>query len=142
MNRGLKITVGIVIIVAAMVYWTFQSLQGNEVYYMTVNDIKSSTLLKADTRVKLGGIVKTGSIDKQSPMDVNFQIMQDSIWVDVNYKGIIPDMFKDKAEVIIEGVYFDQLFVADNLIAKCASKYETNFEHEPGDDKSTPQSEV
>lgn len=132
MNKGIKIGGGIFIIIAAIIYWTFQSLEGNEVYYMTVRDLKKADHISSESRLKLGGVVKTGSINKLSPMAVDFRILQDSVWVDVKYEGVIPDMFKDDAEVIVEGRYEDNVFVADNLIAKCASKYETNFEHENG----------
>ncbi|MCK5521173.1 MAG: cytochrome c maturation protein CcmE [Candidatus Marinimicrobia bacterium] len=141
MNKGIKITAGILIIVATIIYWTFQSLDGNEIYYMTVKDLKSSEFVNADSRVKLGGLVKAGTINKITPMSVKFQIKQDSCWINVSYEGIIPDMFKDEAEVIIEGKYIEGEFVADNLIAKCASKYETNFEHQEENNDKPQKSE-
>ena len=33
-------------------------------------------------------------------------------------------MFKDGSEVIVEGFYDGQTFYADNLMTKCASRYE------------------
>ncbi len=130
MNRGLKITAGIVVIAAALVYWTFQSLQGNQVYYMTVKDLQAAEHINPSTRIKLGGTVQSGSIQLLSPMAVDFRLMQDSSFVNVKFQGVIPDMFKEDADVIVEGSYHDQVFIADNLIAKCASKYETDFSHE------------
>jgi cytochrome c-type biogenesis protein CcmE len=33
-------------------------------------------------------------------------------------------MFKDGSEVIVEGIYDGERFFADNLMTKCASRYE------------------
>ena len=47
----------------------------------------------------------------------------------VTYRGLdTPDLFKDGAEIVIEGRLEgrgeDSVFMADNLLAKCASKYQ------------------
>ena len=52
-----------------------------------------------------------------------------------------PDMFKDGAEVVIEGRVqnhrTDTLFLADNLMAKCPSKFEAKaLEGEMGEGES------
>ena len=39
-------------------------------------------------------------------------------------------MFKDKAEVIVEGNYVDGIFIADQLQTKCASRYEGELKEE------------
>ncbi|HDR04909.1 MAG TPA: hypothetical protein ENN84_06645, partial [Candidatus Marinimicrobia bacterium] len=40
------------------------------------------------------------------------------------------DMFKDDSELIVEGIFDGQTVHADLLIAKCASKYETEHVHD------------
>ena len=132
MNRILKISLGIGVIVAAIIYWTFQSLEGNEIYYLTVKELKEQPEQISTRRIKLGGIVKAQSIQASGLMSVEFELVQDEESIPVKYEGVVPDMFKDEAEVIVEGTYTNNTFIADNLIAKCASKYETNFEHENG----------
>ena len=45
--------------------------------------------------------------------------------VTVRYEGIVPDTFKDDAEVIVTGILGqDELFRGSELVAKCPSKYE------------------
>ena len=45
--------------------------------------------------------------------------------VKVTYVGLVPDTFKDGSEVVVEGRgRADDLFEADSLMAKCASKYQ------------------
>ena len=50
--------------------------------------------------------------------------------ISVNFNGTRPDLFKDKAEVIVEGNYVDGTFIADQLQTKCASRYEGELKEE------------
>ena len=43
----------------------------------------------------------------------------------VRYLGIdVPDLFKDGAEVVVEGHFASGTFMAERVMAKCPSKYE------------------
>ena len=44
----------------------------------------------------------------------------------VQFKGALPDTFKEDVEVIVEGRFTPdgQVFVAKTLVTKCPSKYE------------------
>jgi len=55
--------------------------------------------------------------------------------VPVSYAGLIPDTFKDDAEVVVEGVCNpdDPSFNATTLLAKCPSKYESRGDQHPED---------
>ena len=48
----------------------------------------------------------------------------------VHYYGTRPDLFKDEIEVIIQGTYNGDIFVADQLQTKCASRYEGDLRDE------------
>ena len=46
--------------------------------------------------------------------------------IDVAYAGIVPDVFADEVEAVVEGVYAkNDVFEADTLLAKCPTKYES-----------------
>jgi len=77
-------------------------------------------------RVRLGGLVEDGSIqlDKDNYMTCQFELKEGDFILPVQYTGIRPDLFKDGAEVIVEGMFTDGVFEADILQTKCASKYE------------------
>ena len=83
-------------------------------------------LVKENERIRLGGLVKSGSIiiKPDNQLECNFSLQQGEHNVDVFFSGIRPDMFKDEAEVIIEGNYYGGKFSADQLQTKCASRYE------------------
>ncbi|MEL7369907.1 MAG: cytochrome c maturation protein CcmE [Myxococcota bacterium] len=87
-------------------------------------------------RIRMGGHVVKGSIfQKKGTLDYQFEVKphpgmlkfteyKDGI-VTVHYSGVVPDTFKDDAEVIVVGaLQTDGSFKANELIAKCPSKYE------------------
>ena len=84
-------------------------------------------------RIRLGGLVKTGSIQvsKNNQLVCDFELNQGTKSISVNFNGTRPDLFKDDAEVIVEGHYIGGVFVADQLQTKCASRYEGELKEEP-----------
>tara|TARA_A100000164_G_scaffold142408_1_gene126477 strand:+ start:1191 stop:1610 length:420 start_codon:yes stop_codon:yes gene_type:complete len=114
------------------------------IVYITSNPNKSQpgmirflSLDKIDSvneteRIRLGGLVKTGSIQvsKNNQLECNFELNQGEKSISVNFNGTRPDLFKDKAEVIVEGNYVDGTFIADQLQTKCASRYEGELKEE------------
>ena len=42
----------------------------------------------------------------------------------VRYAGVVPDTFKDAAEVVVKGTFTGNLFQATEILAKCPSKYQ------------------
>ena len=50
---------------------------------------------------------------------------EDTTLLKVRYEDVVPDTFKDHAEVVVEGrMASDGAFDATTLLAKCPSKYE------------------
>jgi cytochrome c-type biogenesis protein CcmE len=129
MNQKVKVAAGIIVIVMALGYWVFQGVAGNEIYYLTVSELPTRKADLTDQRVKIGGVVQTGSIHFLNPLNVEFLLAQGEASVPVKYQGTTPDMFKDESELIVEGTFDGEMIHADLLIAKCASKYETEHVH-------------
>ena len=64
-------------------------------------------------------------------LTLRFQMTDGDRAVPVSYRGVIPDTFGDKGEVVVEGVYrADGIFDASFLMAKCPSKYEMSPDEE------------
>jgi cytochrome c-type biogenesis protein CcmE len=93
-------------------------------------------------RIRLGGHVVEGSI-QQKPGTLQYQfrvkpvpeMMKYPKHVDasvlVRYDGVVPDTFKDDAEVIVTGILGDDgVFRGSELVAKCPSKYEAAEKNE------------
>ena len=83
-------------------------------------------------RVRLGGLVSPGTIlvSEQNLLECKFHLEQGEHTVPVQFIGTRPDLFKDEAEVIVEEIFVDGLFKADQLQTKCASRYEGDLRDE------------
>ena len=79
-----------------------------------------------DDKVRVSGTVVTGSIDNDIDRSLKFKITDGDDVIDVEYQGIIPDIFADDVEAVVEGTLNKQnVFEADLLLAKCPTKYES-----------------
>ena len=87
----------------------------------------------ANTRFKLAGKVIPGTIIyRDGNRTVEFAI-SDLIDQDhssnkrtILYSGVVPDTFREEADVVLEGkIGSNGIFVAENMLAKCPSKYES-----------------
>ena len=135
-----KFLVGALLIVSAVGYLIYTGIQETKVYYFTMDEflLKKATLANEDIRV--AGRVQAGSI-QWDPAALNLTfvltpIEQEPIPVEVtqagvsvSYQGILPDMFAEGRDVIIEGMYTpEQQLVASTIMTSCPSKYEPEIE--------------
>lgn len=133
------LTALLVIALAGVGYALFAQTGENMTYYYEVDQVTAADY--AGQRIKLAGIVAEGSVEKEaSTLLTRFQIEGDSKsrLVPVEYTGALPDIFRDGIQVVVTGE-FDAggRFVADELLAKCPSKYQAkgdpaDFEHMQG----------
>ena len=129
--RKVKFISGFAVIVAGLILLVVTSSQKMAMYYLTVSELDARETEFANQRIKLAGKVTPGTIRKRPGRIVEFQIWEPlggdvfSAKRSVVYAGIVPDTFRDEAEVVLEGeVGANGLFRAHTLLAKCPSKYE------------------
>lgn len=126
------------LIIGAICYLMFSGINDSMVYYYTVSELKGASAKLNGQGVRVSGHVQPGSIDAdKSGTRVEFVVFEkeNGNTVPVIYEGIIPDTFKDNAEVVVEGIYSstEGNFKAKTLLAKCPSKYEEQGSEHPGD---------
>lgn len=124
--KSKKFSVVIGAIAVILMIWVVMGFEGNELPYVTIVELKDVTSQRPAKRFRLGGNVEEGSIlrSESDQLDLTFVLEQDTETLPVRYHKIVPDMFSDGAEVIVEGYYVNGEFKADNLMTKCASRYE------------------
>ena len=124
--KSKKFSVVIGAIAVILMIWVVMGFEGNELPYVTIVELKDVTSQRPAKRFRLGGNVEEGSIlrSESDLLDLTFVLEQDTETLPVRYHKIVPDMFSDGAEVIVEGYYVNGEFKADNLMTKCASRYE------------------
>jgi len=124
-----KFIVAGLLIVGAVSYLMVSGIDDNMVYYYTLSELKEKKSDLAGMGLRIHGHVSSGSIriDREASQ-VDFLVMEKKTTntLPVTYQGIIPDTFKDGAEVVVEGAYHAgrHHFQATILMAKCPSKYE------------------
>jgi len=85
-----------------------------------------SEMLEADIkpgyRIKLGGMVKIGSIKRDGTM-INFLVTDFLNEVPVTFDGVPPDLFKENSGVVMLGYFLDGMFAAEEIFAKHDENY-------------------
>jgi len=122
----IKFIVAISAIFTCVGYLVFTGVSQSGVYYLKIDELKSRTPSVYKQKVRVSGNVVEGSIKKDIGGKLEFKISDGSEYILVNYNGIIPDIFRDNVEAVVEGSYKpDNTFDADLLLAKCPTKYES-----------------
>jgi cytochrome c-type biogenesis protein CcmE len=132
----LKFIVAGSLIIGAVAYLMFTGISGSMVYYYSVPELLANSDRLAGKGIRVSGHVSPGSIEREpGNTRIHFTVFEPASrqTVAVVYQGIVPDTFKDNAEVVVEGTYQEQeqRFHATTLLAKCPSKYESQGDEHP-----------
>ena len=125
-KKQIKFASGSLVIVATIIYLIYTGISQTSVYFLTVSELIDQKNTIPDEGVRVNGTVVPGSIDKDSSnLKVSFKITDSKKNLFVHYEGIIPDMFKDNIEVVVEGtIDKNGNLIANTLLTSCPSKYE------------------
>lgn len=75
-------------------------------------------------RFRLGGMVEQGSLVRGDNLAVSFKVSDGGATLPVNYKGILPDLFREGQGVVAEGAMdASGVFKADTVLAKHDENY-------------------
>jgi cytochrome c-type biogenesis protein CcmE len=76
------------------------------------------------TRMRLGGLVENGSVQRGPGQRVAFAVTDGKSTVKVSYDGLLPDLFREGQGVVTEGVFEGAgRFKADSVLAKHDETY-------------------
>jgi len=114
----------LIFIILGLFLVTFASLRlanNNTVYYFTTTEaLENIDLL--DERVKLGGFVMQDSISKNATNTL-FNITDGNTVISINFDGYVPELFQENMGVILDGVFVNDTFLADNMLVKHDNEY-------------------
>lgn len=101
------------------------AFEDNIVFFHTPTDIATRTDLSPDRRIRIGGLVKKGSVTKEADgITTGFLITDMTHDLRVAYRGILPDLFREGQGVVVEGrLRPDGTFGADEVLAKHDENY-------------------
>ena len=97
------------------------ALNTNLDYFYTPSEIISEKL-PSNKRVKVGGMVREGSVIRNGE-DISFVITDYEESISVQYKGIVPDLFKEGSGVVALGYMENKSLKAEKVLAKHDENY-------------------
>ena len=122
-QRLVLVLLGVAALIGAVLL-AMWGLADRAAYFRTPQDITAGKA-KPGEPIRLGGMVQTGSIKRQPDgVSVAFVVTDGPASVPVQFRGIVPDLFKEGSGVVAEGrLRRDGLFVADTILAKHDERY-------------------
>lgn len=94
------------------------------VFFVTPSELAAKTASsRPDARMRIGGLVQPGSVQKADERHVTFAITDNQTEVKVMYTGLLPDLFREGQGVVAEGQLINGVFRADSVLAKHDEKY-------------------
>jgi cytochrome c-type biogenesis protein CcmE len=110
-------------VLAVAVALILSSLRESIVFFNSPTDIAENKAAPGK-RVRLGGMVKVGSVGRGDNLQVRFEVTDGNKDIPVSYRGIMPDLFREGQGVIAEGhVEPGGTFTADTVLAKHDENY-------------------
>jgi cytochrome c-type biogenesis protein CcmE len=99
------------------------ALKDSIVFFNSPTDVVERKV-KAGDRIRLGGLVKPGSLARGDNLNVRFEVTDGNRAIPVAYTGILPDLFREGQGVVTEGALdASGLFKADTVLAKHDETY-------------------
>lgn len=130
-HRYMKIGLTALVLVLAFTGVLWSTLREGTEYYKHVDEVVASPADWEGKRLQLHGFVVANSIlVKPDTLEYRFKVQNNGKVIDAQYKGVVPDTFKDRpgeeAEVVLKGQLTQAGFHVEpnGVMAKCPSKYE------------------
>lgn len=126
-HKALKVGLTSLVLALAFGGLLYTSLGEATEYYKHVDEVMVQPAEWYGKPLQLHGFVVRDSIMvRKNTMDYRFKVEQNGKIVDATYQGIVPDTFKDDAEVVLKGTLSADGFKVhpNGVMAKCPSKYD------------------
>lgn len=127
MKKNAKFVALIALILGTLAWIGTSAVKGNQSYYKTVAEVQNLNDEARAKKLRVAGDIVAGSITRKTG-EVDFTLVQEKKTLRVAYTGEdpLPDTFRDGAQALAEGrMGSDGVFRANNIQAKCSSKYQS-----------------
>lgn len=124
-HKAAKIGVTTLVLATVFGILLYTTLGESMQYYKYVDEVVAKPAEWSGKRLQVHGYVVPGSIGrKRDRLEYQFDIQRNGQTLRAYYTGVVPDTFKDEAEVVLTGKLTDKGFMATDMTAKCPSKYD------------------
>ena len=134
-SHRVKLLIAFVVLVGALGYFAFQAFAGATVYYYTVGEINEIGPSPEGKTVRVSGKLEPDSFHRSTGSTLSeFRLTDGTESLIAAHEGVLPDLFfNEHSEIILEGSYEpDGVFISENVIVKCPSKYVAAAEGDTG----------
>ena len=116
--------VGALAALALAVTLVLAAFRQNLVFFFTPSQVAANEA-PLGTTFRIGGMVETGSVKRQADgLTVRFLVTDTAKSIPVEYRGALPDLFREGKGVVAQGrVGTDGVFVANEVLAKHDENY-------------------
>ena len=97
------------------------SLNSKLDYFFTPTEL-SNVEIPNDKRIKIGGMVLDGSVIRKESKII-FTVTDYENFIKVEFNGIVPDLFQEGSGVVILGFLKNEIFYAEEGLAKHDENY-------------------
>ncbi|MDP1838964.1 MAG: cytochrome c maturation protein CcmE [Reyranella sp.] len=123
-RKRLWLVLGSVAVLGCAATLVLTALSDNIVFFYSPTQIAEKQI-PPERRFRMGGLVEAGSVTKSPDGQVTrFKVTDTNKTVDVVYRGLLPDLFREGQGVVAEGsLGSDGVFAAREILAKHDENY-------------------
>lgn len=122
-QRRLVLIGGSLGVLAVAVALMLNAFRDSIVFFNSPSDVLERRV-GPGTRIRLGGLVKNGSLIRSDGLRVRFEVTDGKSEIPVAYHGVLPDLFREGQGVVAEGTLDGAgTFDADTILAKHDETY-------------------
>jgi cytochrome c-type biogenesis protein CcmE len=104
-------------VLAVAVALMLNALRDSIVFFNSPSDLMEKHV-RPGTHMRLGGLVKNRTVVRGNNLSVRFEITGGKNGIPVNYRGVLPDLFREGQGVVAEGALdTGGTFNADSILA-------------------------
>lgn len=122
-RRRLWVFVAVAPVLALAVGLSLYAMRDSVTFFFSPSEV---TVDKAPAGrvIRLGGLVKAGSVHKDGTGEVTFVVTDNAADTPVVYRGDLPDLFREGQGVVTQGAFLtDRSFRATQVLAKHDERY-------------------
>jgi cytochrome c-type biogenesis protein CcmE len=128
-HKAVKIGLTGVVLALAFAGLMYSTMIEGAEYYKHVDEVMTQPAEWYGKKLQLHGYIVADSVMvNRRTLEYRFKVQSNGKIVDATYTGVVPDTFKDDAEVVLKGTLNETGFTVspNGVMAKCPSKYEPN----------------
>ena len=119
-SKRLAVFAVIAALLSGGVFLVLSALQDNIVLFFTPSELTPEKM--AARQLRIGGLVEEGSVQIDG-LQARFSITDSAAVVSVLFNGALPDLFREGQGIIAQGRFEDNIFRAENVLAKHDETY-------------------